>query len=240
MGPCFRPTWTISAPRGMGPPHTPACPRALSDTSPWAWREASTSPSTRGAAVQPHPPCKGHNSRRPGALVLGQHNKHSGSCGLLAPPVPRGRMPGGLWATCSPPCAHASVRCPSGTVREEGRRSPSSSPGHSVRAGAWPSDSWCTSSPRCVPLKQTEALGSERFHGPCRVRALRPGEKTQSRSEWGGGQRQPCPGSWQSLGVLPLQEAFGKKGAKARRRSPQPLARWFPRLLAPTHGPTSL
>lgn len=149
---------------------------------------------------QPPPSCKRHRSRRPGALVLGQHNKHSGSCGLSAPLVQRGRMPGGLWGICSAPCAHSSVRCPSSTVREEGQRPPSSSPGHSVWAGAWPSDSSCTSYPRCVPLQQTAALGSERFHGPCRVRALRPGEKTQSRSEWGGGQRQPRPGSCSLLG----------------------------------------
>lgn len=195
---CSCSTWTIPAVQGtgMGGDRTPnpTCLEALSDSSLQAQREALIRPLDTGSSCPATSLLQGALFQEPWGLALGQHNNHSGSCGLSAPL--------GLRGICS---------------RLHGG------------AGTWPSDSWHN-----FPLPSTSPCSPEAETLLCPGLEAGTREKTQNRSKWRRGQRQPCPGS---SGVLPLKEAVGQRGAKARKHNPNLPPHGFPACLRPSTAP---
>lgn len=122
------PTWTIPAVggrqawAGTGPP-SPTCPEALSDTSLWAERQALSRPLDTGSSCLAMSLLQGAPFQEPWGLAIGQHNNHSGSCGLSAPLGQQGRTPRGLRGVCFPVRAPSRLLCPGCTTREEGPHS---------------------------------------------------------------------------------------------------------------------
>lgn len=116
---------------GTGPP-SPTCPEALSDTSLWAERQALSRPLETGSSCLAMSLLQGAPFQEPRGLAIGQHNNHSGSCGLSAPLGQQGRTPRGLRGVCFPVRAPSRLLCPGCTTREEGHTFPVTPGDHTV------------------------------------------------------------------------------------------------------------
>ena len=170
--------------------------------------------------------------QEPRGLALGQHNNHSGSCGLSAPLGQQGRTPRGLQGVCSLLNAPSRVWCPGRASREEGphSRSPPPLTGYMVGAGTWPSDSW-----HSFPLPSTSPCSPKAETLLCPGLEARTREKTQNRSKTGS--EAAMPGEpWGSA----IERGGWPERGKSKKTQPQPPATWLPRLPAPPHSPTSL
>lgn len=215
---------------GTGPPNSALCPEALSDTSLWAKRQALSRPLDTGSSCLAMSLLQGGTV--PGARrhSRGQHNNHSGSCGLSAPAGatrqdttrPAGRL---LPGACS-----SRLLCPGCTHEEEGPF-PVTSGDHTVgEAATWPSDSCFNFPPPstspCSPEAETLLCPG----------LPRPGqrEKTQNRSKSGEGVK-----GGRARGALrcsAVERRSAEKGQKQENTTPTS-ATFLPACLA-SHGPS--
>lgn len=107
--------------RGQDPqvPHA----RKLSVTQAFGPRDALSRPLDTGSSCLAMSLLQGAPFQEPWGLAIGQHNNHSGSCGLSAPLGQQGRTPRGLRGVCFPVRAPSRLLCPGCTTREEGPHS---------------------------------------------------------------------------------------------------------------------